>query len=651
LDRLLALNETIHWHPEHVQHGRFGNWLANNVDWALGRERYWGTPLPIWECSECHYQECVGSVADLSQRSGKDLSDLDLHRPYVDQVTWPCPKCQQEMRRVPELIDVWFDSGAMPVAQWHYPFENAELFARQFPADFICEAVDQTRGWFYSLHAISTLFMDSVAFKNVIVLGLVLDAAGQKMSKSRGNVIDPWEVLNTHGADAFRWYLYTASPPGQERRFSTDLVGEVIRSFTLTLWNVYSFFVTYANLDGWTPDEALNRQASLGHPTGGRAGRAYCDLDRWILSELHVLVRSVSDALENYDALGATRPIEAFVDRLSNWYLRRSRRRFWKSGQDAEKDAAYATLYECLTTLAMLLAPSMPFLAEAIYRNLVSERNERAPESVHLADWPEYDRGMVDKPLNAEMGRVIRWASLAHAARNRAGLKVRQPLSEAAFRVDSAEEAASLEKYKDLLADELNVKRIRKLDAAGEVLSYSLHPRPQMLGPKYGARFPGIRTALLQLDPDWAAGELLQGRSLSVEVEGESIPILPEEVEVRMTEREGYSLAEEGGNIAAVSTALTPDLIEEGLAREFVRRVQDLRKNADLEIADRIRIFYKGSPKLVQAVEHHKQYIAGETLALSLEAGELPPEAPRAEHEFDGETLSLGVTRASRPES
>ncbi|MGD0574236.1 MAG: isoleucine--tRNA ligase [Anaerolineales bacterium] len=651
LDRLVALNETIHWHPDHIRRGRFGNWLANNVDWALGRERYWGTPLPIWECNGCHYQECVGSVADLSQRTGKDLSDLDLHRPYVDQVTWSCPKCQQEMKRVPELIDVWFDSGAMPVAQWHYPFENAEIFQHQFPADFICEAVDQTRGWFYSLHAISTLLKDSVAFKNVIVLGLVLDAAGQKMSKSRGNVVDPWEVLNSHGADAFRWYLYTASPPGQERRFSTDLVGEVIRSFTLTLWNVFSFFVTYANLDGWVPDEALNRQASLGHPAGGRAGRAYSDLDRWILSELHVLVRSVSTALENYDALGATRPIEAFVDRLSNWYLRRSRRRFWKSGQDAEKNAAYATLYECLTTLAKLLAPSMPFLAEAIYRNLVSARNERAPESVHLADWPEYDRAMVDEMLNAEMGRVLRWASLGHAARSHANLKVRQPLAEIAFSVASREEAATLEKYRDLLADELNVKRARKLDTAEDVLTYSLHPRPQLLGPKHGALFPRIRAALSQRDAGAAAVEFLQGRSLSIEVEGESIQILPEEVEVRMTAREGYSMAEEGGNIAALSTGLTPELIGEGLAREFVRRVQDLRKNAGLEIADRIQIFYKASPKLAQAVEHHRQYIAGETLALSLESGEAPPAASRAEHEFDGESLLVGIVRAGAPET
>jgi isoleucyl-tRNA synthetase len=362
-------------------------------------------------------------------------------------------------------------------------------------------------------------------------------------------------------------------------------------------------------------------------------------------------VRSVSAALENYDALGATRPIEAFVDRLSNWYLRRSRRRFWKSGQDAEKNAAYATLYECLTTLAKLLAPSMPFLAEAIYRNLVSAGNERAPESVHLADWPEYDRAMVDERLNAEMGRVLRWASLGHAARSHANLKVRQPLPEIAFSVASQEEAATLEKYRDLLADELNVKRARRLDTAEDVLSYSLHPRPQLLGPKHGARFPRIRAALSQRDPGSAAVEFLQGRSLSIEVDGESIQILPEEVEVRMTAREGYSMAEEGGNIAALSTALTPELIGEGLAREFVRRVQDLRKNAGLEIADRIQIFYKASPKLARAVEHHRQYIAGETLALSLESGEAPPAAPRAEHEFDGESLRVGIVRAGDPET
>ena len=356
-DRLVALNKEINWYPDHIKNGRFGNWLENNVDWALGRERYWGTPLPVWMCEKCGNQECIGSVQELSEKTGKDLKGLDLHRPHVDEVFYPCPKCGEKMRRVPELIDVWFDSGSMPVAQWHYPFENLDSFKKQFPADYICEAVDQTRGWFYSLHAISTLLFDQSSFKNVICLGLILDGEGQKMSKSKGNVIQPWDVLNEHGADAMRWYLYTASPPGQERRFSSDLVSEVVRNFTLTLWNTYSFFVTYANLDGWKP---------------GNVGKVqYSALDNWLRAELHALIRDVTTAFENYDVLGATRPIETFVDHLSNWFLRRSRRRFWKTESDADKDAAYATLYEALVTVSSLLAPTMPFIAEELYRNLV----------------------------------------------------------------------------------------------------------------------------------------------------------------------------------------------------------------------------------------------------------------------------------------
>jgi isoleucyl-tRNA synthetase len=651
-DRMTALNDTIHWYPEHIKAGRFGNWLANNVDWALGRERYWGTPLPVWDCAACHYQEAVGSVKELSEKAGQDLGNLDLHRPYVDEIHWVCPKCKGEMTRVPELIDVWFDSGAMPVAQWHYPFENIDLFKGQFPADFICEAVDQTRGWFYSLHAISTMLFDSVAYKNVICLGLILDAEGRKMSKSRGITVDPWEVLNAHGADAFRWYLYTASPPGQERRFSTELVGEVIRTFTLTLWNVYSFFTTYALLDGWQPDEALVNMATLGHPAGGRASRVYSTLDRWILSELHSLVRQITQAMEGYDVTGATRPVEVFVDRLSNWYLRRSRRRFWRSGgrsgvEDADKNAAYATLYECLVTLARLIAPAMPFLADELYRNLVVGANPDAPESVHLTDWPEHDRAMVDEQLNAEMRRVTGWASLGHAARNKANRKVRQPLAEAAFAVTSAEDRRVLAKYADLLADELNVKKIRPLDAAGEVVAYSLNPLPKALGPKHGALFPKIRAALLALEPESAAPLLMAGQPLAVTVDDREIVVTPEEVEVRMTAREGFAVAAEGGGLAALATELTPSLEREGLAREFVRRVQDLRKTADLQIADRIRIYYTATPKLADAVKLHAEYIAAETLAMEVREGPAPQGAPSASDEFDGESLSIALVKSS----
>jgi isoleucyl-tRNA synthetase len=630
--RLVELNEEINWHPGYIKNGRFGNWLENNVDWALGRERYWGTPLPVWECANCHHQECIGSVAELSEKVGRDLSMLDLHRPHVDQVTWACPECGAPMQRVPELIDVWFDSGSMPVAQWHYPFENQDEFAHQFPADFICEAVDQTRGWFYTLHAISTLLFDSVSYKNVICLGLILDGEGKKMSKHRGNVVNPWDVLNEYGADAMRWYLYTASPPGQERRFSMELVGEVVRSFTLTLWNTYSFFVTYANLDHWKPDAEVTPQ--------------YSALDRWLRSSLHALVRDVTQAMETYDVLGATRPVTQFVDQLSNWWLRRSRRRFWKSDADADKQAAYATLYEALVTLSRLLAPTMPFMAEELYQNLVRSISENAPLSVHLDSWPAYQVELVDDKLNAEMALVMRLASLGHAARNKANRKVRQPLAEAAFAVGNREEMAALERFGDLLADELNVKRVRALNAAGEAVSYRLNPLPKQLGQKYGNRFPAIRQALLALPVEEAAVRLLSGQTVSVAIADETLEILPEEVEVRVLAREGFAVAAEGAYVAALVTDLTPELVQEGLAREFVRRVQDLRKQANLEIADRIRIFYQASAGLAEAVRAFADYIQSETLAVELVDMPIPHGRIQVEDRFDGETLSLGLEKA-----
>jgi isoleucyl-tRNA synthetase len=630
-DQLVALNSHINWVPEHIKEGRFGNWLANNVDWALGRERYWGTPLPVWECRQCHHQEAVGSVAELSARAGRDLTGLDLHRPYVDDIEFICPECNDTMRRVPELIDVWFDSGAMPVAQWHYPFENKEVFERQFPADFICEAVDQTRGWFYSLHAISTLLFERECFRNVICLGLVLDANGQKMSKSRGNTVNPWDVIVEHGADAFRWYLYTAGPAGQERRFSIDLVGEVVRNFTLTLWNVYSFFVTYANLDGWTPA-----------PAGSAGERS--PLDRWLLSELHALVRDVTAALESYDVTGATRPLQSFVDVLSKWYLRRSRRRFWKSEADADKASAYATLYEALVALSKLLAPTMPFLAEELYQNLVRSVDSQSPESVHLADWPTSDPALVNDQLNAEMALVMRLASLGHAARMSAALKVRQPLAAAAFAVSSAAEARTLEQYAELLADELNVKAVRALGSAGEVIDYSLNPLPRQLGQKYKGQMPAIRAALLALPSAAAAQTLLAGQAVSVTVGEQTYAILPEEVEVRAAARSGLAVAADGAYLCALTTALTPELVAEGLAREFVRRLQDLRKQAGFEISDRIHLAVQATPRLAEALQAHRAYIMGETLALALELGAV--DQPTGQFEFDGEQATVKLTKA-----
>ena len=629
-DQLVALNNTINWVPEHTREGRFGNWLANNIDWALSRERYWGTPLPIWECESCKHREGIGSVQELSQKAGRDLSDLDLHRPYVDQVYWNCPDCGGKMTRVPDLIDVWFDSGSMPVAQWHYPFENKEKFEEQFPADYICEAVDQTRGWFYSLHAISTLLFDKVSFKNVISLGLILDGEGQKMSKSRGNIIAPWDVLNAHGADAFRWYLYTATPPGQERRFSSELVGEVIRSFTLTLWNVYSFFVTYANLD---------------QPTVTTLPIATSDLDRWLLSELNVLVRDVTAAYENYDVPNATRPIEAFVEKMSTWYLRRSRRRFWKSESDSDKQAAYSTLYTALVTVAKLLAPSMPFLAEELYQNLVRSVDEAAPESVHLAKWPEVLPEMIDESLNRDMALVMRLVSLGHSARQKANRKVRQPLAEAAFSVGNASERKAVKTYADLFTDELNVKHVRLLDASTEAISHTVKPLPKQLGQKYGNKFPAIQKAILAMNAEDAAHTLLEGKSLKVRVNGDSYDVLPEEVEVKALAKEGFAVAEEGAYVAALVTDLTPELVQEGLAREFVRRVQDLRKSAELDVADRIQLFVQASPGLQSAIEAHKEYITAETLTARLEFASPPQGASTAEDGFEGENMTVGLVR------
>ena len=635
-EQLTSLNQEINWYPEHIKNGRFGNWLENNVDWALGRERYWGTPLPIWECEGCHHQLAVGSVAEMNELAGKDLSELDLHRPFVDEVEFDCPECDGKMKRVLELIDVWFDSGAMPVAQWHYPFENKEIFAQQFPADYICEAVDQTRGWFYSLHAISTLLFEKVSFRNVLSLGLILDGDGLKMSKSRGTVIDPWDVINEHGADAFRWYLYTASPPGQERRFSVDLVGEVMRNFTLTLWNVYSFFVTYALLDEWKPE-----------PGGNQDVDSQNELDRWLISELNTLTKNVTASLDTYDVLGATRPIQNFVDTLSKWYLRRSRRRFWKSESDSDKETAYTTLYTALTTLGKLLAPTMPFLAEELYQNLVTTVDKEAPESVHLADWPAYDESLIDETLNGDMRLVMRLASLGHSARNQAAIKVRQPLAEAAFSVGSKKEVQALEKYTDLLADELNVKQVSALSSAGEAVSYTLNPLPKQLGQKYQSQFPEIRKAILALEPQLNAQALLNGESITITVGDENLEILPDEVEVRAEARSGLEVASEGAYLAALKTDLTPVLVREGLAREFVRRVQDLRKQADFDIADRIYIYVSATDNLAQAIQEHQDYIMGETLTLELKSDDSPSNAATGDFEFDGEQASVGLVKAS----
>lgn len=658
-DELVNLNRQINWYPEHIRDGRFGNWLENNVDWALGRERYWGTPLPVWVCEDCGQQECIGSVDELKSKAQSskfktsDFEQLDLHRPYIDAVTYRCPDCDGTMRRVPEVIDAWFDSGSMPVAQWHYPFANREAFAEQFPADFICEAVDQTRGWFYSLHAISTLLFNKPCYKNCVCLGLILDAEGEKMSKSRGNVVDPWTVINAHGADALRWYLYTATPPGNDRRFSVELVGDVLRTFMLTLWNVYSFFVTYANIDGWQPssrfvnsdvDESTNPEST-----------SLPALDRWILSELHLLVQQVTDALDSYDVTGAARPFRRFVEDLSNWYVRRSRRRFWKGEEDEDKAAAYATLYECLTTLARSLAPFMPFIAEEMYQNLVRSVDATAPESVHHCDYPQAREALVDEKLVEDTRLVMRLVSLGHGARNRAGIKLRQPLSQALFKVRSEGEVESLRRLSDQVLDELNVKELVFLEDAGQVVDYRIIALPHLLGKKYGALFPKIRAAVAELDSTELARRVQAGESIPLEVEGQTVNLLPEELEVRIEAKEGYAVAEEAGypstvseaasghRLAAVSTTLDVGLIQEGLARELVRRIQIMRKEAGFRIEDRITTYYHAGPALREVLEVLSEYIKGETLSTELIEGELPAEARAQTFIIESEKITLGL--------
>ncbi|HML20473.1 MAG TPA: isoleucine--tRNA ligase [Aggregatilinea sp.] len=638
--QLVDLNQTINWVPSHIKDGRFGNWLDDVRDWALGRERYWGTPLPVWRCEnpDCDHMHCIGSVAELQELAGRDLSELDLHRPYVDEVTFPCTKCGGTMHRVPELIDVWFDSGSMPYAQWGYPFKNQEMFAEQYPADYICEAVDQTRGWFYSLHAISTMLNEQVSFKNVICLGHILDEDGKKMSKSLGNIVEPWSVLDKYGADAFRWYMYTAGPPGDPRRFSVELVGEVVRNFTLTLWNVYSFFVTYANIDGFDPKAAQV-------PVADRDL-----LDRWILSELHSLVRDVTQAFEDYDAPGATRPIEDFVNRLSNWYLRRSRRRFWKSESDTDKLAAYQTLYECLATVAKLLAPTMPFLSESLYRNLVAGVDPDAPESVHLAFWPETGTDYIDQKVMDDMRLAQRLVSLGHAARNSANLKVRQPLAEAVFVVRTDAERSAVRALNSTIADELNVKALRVADSASDMVQYSLNPLPMVLGRALKGDFPRVQKALREGAPEdvdrWAKA-LLAGENIDVTVDGKTFTVTPEQCEVVQSAAEGYAVAEEYGYLTALSTVLTDDLVQEGMAREVIRRVQSMRKDADFELVDHITVAYQATDRLGAAIKAFADAIRRETLADTLDEASPSDGMYQAEFEFDGETVTLGVKRVS----
>ena len=588
LDDLLSENEGINWVPEHVKWGRFGDWLRNNIDWALSRERYWGTPLPIWR-TESGDTVVVGSVGELKALALDPVPD-DLHRPYIDSVRIKHPETGEEARRVPEVLDVWFDSGSMPFAQYAYPHSGEEgkgHFGRQFPADYICEAVDQTRGWFYSLLAVSTMLFGKSSYRTCLVLGHILDSNGKKMSKSLGNVIDPWEVFGKQGADALRWALYTATSPGNTRRFSEDQVDEAVRKYMLTLWNTYSFFVTYARIDGFDPkrDFVEPEDRTL--------------MDRWALSELQLTVKAVTEKLDAYDVTAAGRAVGEFVDELSNWYVRRSRRRFWKGEDDRDKKAAHSTLYECLTTVTRLTAPFTPFVAEELYQNLVTNADPEAPDSVHLASWPLPDGGLVDEGLSRRMAAARRVVGLGRAARNAAAVKNRQPLREVVV-VDESSEGGDLaegvEKLKGIVLDELNVKALR-FGAAEDVTHYDLKPNLGVVGPKYGRLVPALRRALAEAPPSVGA-RAAAGEAVTVEVEGEEITLPPEELLVEPTEREGFALAREGGLSVALDVRLDGELEDEGLVRELVHKVQNLRRDGGFEIEEGISVGLRGNGRV-----------------------------------------------------
>jgi isoleucyl-tRNA synthetase len=659
-DRLLRNNNRINWVPEHIKDGRFGNWLENNVDWGVARERYWGTPLPFWVCDNpaCEHAECVGSVAELGDKTGRNfmkpryLADqrgawpdpaqtgevLDLHRPAVDALTWPCPQCKGTMRRVPEVADAWFDSGSMPVAQWHYPFENDQQFSEQFPADFICEAIDQTRGWFYTLHAVSTLLFDQPCFKNVICLGHIVAEDGSKMSKSRGNVVNPWSVLDVHGADATRWYMLSASPPGNTRRFSANLVKEVVGKFLLTLWNSYSFFVTYANLNDFDPKApaVLLDQRSV--------------LDRWVLARLNALVKTVTQALESYDVTGATRPIADFVEELSNWYVRLSRRQFWNVQPDADSQrlslAAHQTMHEVLVTVSHLLAPFTPFIADEIYRNLVAGADPDAPVSVHLSRWPAPKAAHAGEGLVRDMALAQRVVGLGRAARESASLRLRQPLAEAIVGLPTSREAEALGRLADVVMEELNVKALRTVTASSDLVEVAIHPLPRQLGSKYGRRFPAIRQALLAMDPLRVAAAVEAGQPTEVSVEGETIRVLPDELEVRKSPKPGLAVAEEAGYLVAVTTELTEELRWEGYAREVSRNIQELRKKSGFEISDRIRTTVSAAPELAPLWARHGKVIAADTLSVSFVEADPEPGAFTAPVKLDDHEVVVAIRKA-----
>ena len=626
-DDLIRNNNTINWIPESIGKGRFGDWLENVQDWDISRNRYWGTPLNIWQC-ECGHMESVGSRQDLYEKSGDERAKtIELHRPYIDEITIKCPKCGKQMHRVPEVIDCWFDSGAMPFAQHHYPFENKDLFEQQFPADFISEAVDQTRGWFYSLLAESTLLFNKAPYKNVIVLGHVQDENGQKMSKSKGNAVDPFDALNKYGADAIRWYFYINSAPWLPNRFHGKAVVEGQRKFMSTLWNTYAFFVLYANIDNFDATKYTLNYDKL--PV----------MDKWLLSKLNTMVKTVDADLDSYKIPEAARALQEFVDDMSNWYVRRSRERFWAKGMEQDKINAYMTLYTALVTVAKAAAPMIPFMTEDIYQNLVRSIDADAPESIHLCDYPEVNEAWIDKDLEANMEELLEIVVLGRACRNTANIKNRQPIGTMYVKAEKAMDKF----YTDIIADELNVKEVKFADDVESFISYSFKPQLRTVGPKYGKLLNGIRTALSEIDGTAAMKELRDNGVLVLDIAGNRVELAEEDLLIETAQSEGYVTETDGETSVVLDTNLTPELIQEGFVREIISKVQTMRKEAGFEVMDKIIVYAKDNDKIMDIMKANQDEIKREVLAENIILGEA--EGYTKEWNINKEAVTLGVSK------
>ena len=627
-DDLVRNNNTVNWIPESIGKGRFGDWLENIQDWGISRNRYWGTPLNVWEC-ECGHQECIGSRAELAEKSGDpEAAQVELHRPYIDAVTIKCPDCGKEMHRVPEVIDCWFDSGAMPFAQHHYPFENKEVFEQQFPAKFISEAVDQTRGWFYSLMAESTLLFNKAPYENVIVLGHVQDENGQKMSKSKGNAVDPFEALEQYGADAIRWYFYINSAPWLPNRFHGKAVQEGQRKFMSTLWNTYAFYVLYAEIDQFDATKYILDYEKL--PV----------MDKWLLSKLNTLVKTVDENLGNYRIPEAARALDSFVDEMSNWYVRRSRDRFWAKGMEQDKINAYMTLYTALVTVAKTAAPMIPFMTEDIYQNLVRNLDPSAPESIHLCDFPVANEQHIDKELEDNMEAVLKIVVIGRACRNTANIKTKQPIGKMYVKADFA----LSEYFVEIIEDELNVKSVEFTEDVSAFTSYTFKPQLRTVGPKYGKYLKQIQQTLASLDGNQAMAKLKAEGALKLDNISDEVVLCEEDLLISMAQKEGYVSDSEGGVTVVLDTNLTPELIEEGMVREIISKLQTMRKEADFEVTDRIHVTYSGSDKVGEIFEKYGENIKTVVLADTVTEG--TTDGYQKEWKINGETVLLGVQKA-----